>query len=254
LRNPQTERYLIEDYTLTYAPSASALRFLRAKETPVEGQSLILGAPVRPESELEPLSGMTREVKTVARLLRTTPLLGSKATESRLYAKGGKPDLLHIAAHGSYDSSNPLFSRLALTPGDQQDGSLRVPENQHDGNLEVHEILGELDLSGVNLVVLSACETARGVRSGGDEITSLTRAFLYAGSPGVISTLWKIDDAASTLLIEELYRNLLNGVSVAEALRQAQLSVLQQPEYRHPGFWAAFSLTGDPQGRWRISP
>jgi CHAT domain-containing protein len=241
LRNPDTGKFLIEDYTLTYAPSASALRFLRAKETPFAGRVLVLGAPRRPETELGPLSGMEREAVAVARLFYDHPLLGRHATESQVYCQNGKFDLLHIAAHASYDPANPLFSRIALSADDR-----------HDGNLEVHEILAELDLSGVNLVVLSACETALGQRSGGDEVTSLTRAFLYAGSPAVLSTLWKIQDEATTVLMEELYRLLLEGATVAEALRQAQLHLLHGPLYSDPDHWAAFSLTGDPRESWQV--
>jgi CHAT domain-containing protein/Flp pilus assembly protein TadD len=237
LRDPQTGRYLIEDYTLTYAPSASALRFLRGKETPVAGRALVLGDP---DTELGSLPGAKREAAMVSCYLGTTPLLGRKATESALYHLEGKVDLLHIAAHGFYDPASPLFSHIALAPGEGQ-----------DGNLEVHEILANLDLSGVNLVVLSACQTAIGERSGGDEVVGLTRALLYAGSPGVISTLWNIDDEAAAVLMEELYARLLDGGTAADALRQAQLALLRNPVYHDPSFWAAFSLTGDPQGLWR---
>lgn len=239
LRNPRTHRYLLEDYTLTYAPSASVLGFLRARETPVEGKALVLGEPAEADPRLGPLPAARREAERVGWLLGTRPLLGAKATEGRLDELAGTVDLLHIAAHGVYEPRSPLFSRIAL-----------APDSDHDGNLEVHEISLDLDLSGVNLVVLSACGTSRGERSRGDEITSLTRAFLVAGSPGVISTLWDIDDEAAAVLMEELYRHLLAGASVADALRQAQLSLLHSG-YRDPAFWAAFSLTGDPQGRWR---
>lgn len=239
LRDPQTGRYLIENYTLILAPSASVLPLLQNKETPVTGTALVLGAPEELDPDLGPLPGALREARQAATLLGTTPLLGAQATEDRLYGLGGEIDLLHIAAHGVYDPDNPLFSRIALTPGEK-----------HDGFLEVHEILTGLDLSGVNLVVLSACQTARGKRSGGDEMTGLTRAFLGAGSPGVISTLWNIDDAASALLMRNLYRHLLNGVPAAEALRAAQLDLLRGARYRKPYYWAAFTLTGNPQGRW----
>lgn len=240
LRNPRTGRFLVEDYTLTYAPSASTLRFLRAKESPVEGRALVLGAPERPEKDLLPLRGMTTEAVAVARMLHSEPRLGARASESEIYRRAGKLDLLHIAAHAIYDPVNPQFSRIAL-------GAAKA----RDGNLEVHEILAGLDLTGVNLVVLSACETARGERSGGDEITSLTRAFLYAGSPGVVSTLWKVDDEASSILIEAFYRRLLEGAPAAEALREAQVGMLRNPRTRDPYKWAAFGLAGDPQGRWR---
>ena len=80
-------------------------------------------------------------------------------------------------------------------------------------------------------------------------MVGLTRALLYAGTPGVISTLWNIDDAASAELMEEFYRGLAGGTSVADALRQAQLAA--KLRYPDPAYWAAFTLNGDPQGRWK---
>jgi CHAT domain-containing protein len=237
LRNRHTERYLIDDYTLTYAPSASALRFLRAKESPVEGEVLILGDP---DSAMSKLPGAAEEATDVARTLGATPLLGAGARESLLYDVHGKFDLVHLAAHGVYDPKNPLFSRIALSRDDT-----------HDGSLTVDEILSSLDLTGVNLVVLAACQSAAGARSGGDEIVGLTRALLYAGTPGVISTLWNIDDAASAGLMKEFYRRLTGGASVADALRQAQLATKENDRYVDPRYWAAFMLTGDPRGRWK---
>jgi len=237
LRNRRTQRYLIDDYTLTHAPSASALRFLRAKESPVAGTALILGDP---EGTMSRLPGAAEEATAVAQTFGTTPLLGAEARESLLYDAGGRFDLIHLAAHGVYDPRNPLFSRIALSADDR-----------HDGSLTVDEILSSLDLSGVNLVVLAACQSAAGARSGGDEIVGLTRALLYAGTPGVISTLWNIDDAASAGLMKEFYRRLGGGASVADALRQAQLATKAHERYADPRYWAAFTLTGDPRGRWK---
>jgi len=238
LHNHASERYLIDDYTITYAPSASALRFLRAKESPINGGSLVLGDPTT--SSLPRLPGAAQEATAVAHILGTTPHLGADAREALLYGLHGKIDIVHVAAHGLYDPASPLFSRIVLAPGGDQ-----------DGNLTVQDILSNVDLTGVNLVVLSACETAVGARSGGDEVVGLTRALLYAGTPGVISTLWNISDAASAGLMEEFYRRLTGGASVAEALRQAQLAVKER--YADPKYWAAFTLTGDPQGRWKTT-
>jgi CHAT domain-containing protein/Flp pilus assembly protein TadD len=235
LHNRATGRYLIDDFTLTYAPSASVLRFLHAKESPVDGGALVLGDPI---TELPRLPGAAQEATMVARILGTTPHLGADARAALLYDLHGKMDLIHLAAHGLYDPVNPLFSRIALASG-----------GTHDGNLTVQDILSSIDLTGVNLVVLSACQTAVGARSGGDEVVGLTRALLYAGTPGVISTLWNIDDSASAGLMEEFYRRLTGGASVADALRQAQLAV--KVRYADPKYWAAFTLSGDPQGRWK---
>jgi CHAT domain-containing protein/Tfp pilus assembly protein PilF len=236
LRNRESGRYLVQDYTLVYAPSASALRFLHAKESPVQHRAFVLGNPTTPIA-LPALPGAAAEAASVAQMYGTTAHTGDDARESLLYHLGGKFDLVHIAAHGLYDGDNPLFSRIALAPGDDQDGSLTV-----------HEILSSLDLTGVNLVVLSACRSAAGARSGGDEIVGLTRALFYAGTPNVISTLWNINDLASAGLMNEFYRRLNGGASAAEALRQAQIAVLKNPAFSDPKYWAAFTLSGDPAG------
>ncbi len=237
-RDPATQRHLIEDYTITYAPSASTIRFLREKETPVNGRALVIGAPAGVSPELP---GALREAMIVGTELHSVPMVGTAAKESLLYHLKGDVDLVHIAAHGFYEADTPLFSRIALAEGD---GS--------DGNLEVHEILSDVDLTGVNLVVLSACQTALGKSNAGDDIVGLTRALLYAGTPGVISTLWDIPDRATTTLMSDFYCRLLSGESAADALRHAQLRMLHG-DYPDPRDWAAFTLNGDPEGRWNTS-
>lgn len=234
-RDPGTARYLIDDYTITYAPSASAIPFLRDKETPVKGKALVIGAPAGVSPELP---GAMREAMFVGAKLHSVPKVGAAAKESLLYHLNGDVDLIHIAAHGFYDADTPLFSGLRLADGDG-----------NDGILEVHEILSDVDLKGVNLVVLSACETALGKDSAGDEIVGLTRALLYAGTPGVISTLWDIDDDAALALMSDFYQRFVSGDSVAAALRHAQLRLLHG-NFPDPRQWAAFTLNGDPQGRW----
>ena len=239
MRDRESGRRLLEDYTITYAPGASALRFLAEKETPVDGGALVMGDPATPR---ERLSGAQREAAAIGRAIGTEPAVGAAAKEGLLYTLGGKYDLVHIGAHGEYNPGEPVFSRIALAPDDVR-----------DGNLEVHEILSDVDLTGVNLVVLSACGTARGARSGGDEIVGLTRAVLYAGATGVISTLWDIDDEAAADLMEVFYGRLLEGVPAAGALRDAQLATMRRAPYADPRFWAAFQLSGNPQGRWSSS-
>ena len=134
--------------------------------------------------------------------------------------------------HADLDEEDPLGSVLRLTPS-QSD----------DGRLEVQEIFGwELD---ANLVVLSACETGLGKLTRGDELTGLTRAFIYAGTPSIVTTLWKVSDRASYELMRDFYRQLKAGKEKADALRQAQLTTLQA--YPHPYFWAAYQLTGEPR-------
>jgi len=154
-----------------------------------------------------------------------------------------------------------MFSHLLLSP-----------TQESDGRLYTHEIFG-LDLH-TDLVTLSACETllpalremeedVRAVRgasaeeavelseelleglTSGDEIVGLTRAFLYAGTPSVVSSLWQVVSETTEPLMVTFYGYLQEGLSKAEALRQAQLEVMGS--YPHPRYWAAFELMGD----WR---
>jgi CHAT domain-containing protein len=91
------------------------------------------------------------------------------------------------------------------------------------------------------LVVLSACETGLGKLFRGDEVVGLQRAFLYAGTPAVVTTLWKVDDRATFELIRTFYAR-LDSANPVEALRQAQLETIRT--FPHPYSWAAFGLTG----------
>jgi len=138
-----------------------------------------------------------------------------------------------LAAHGIYDPLNPLYTRIEL-----------APDAANDGHLEVHEVLA-LNLSNANLIVLSGSEAYIGQQSRGDEIIGLTQAFLYAGAPSVITSLWNVDDRATGGLMQSFYQYWQEDLTIAEALRQAQIEILSNDEWRSPYYWASFNLTGD---------
>jgi CHAT domain-containing protein len=93
------------------------------------------------------------------------------------------------------------------------------------------------------LVVTSACQTAIGQIGRGDEIVGLTRAFIYAGANSVLGSLWNISDEATAVLMKEFYANIKNLYS-ADALRQAQLKMINSKDFKKPYYWAAFNITG----------
>jgi len=225
--------YLGEEYTLFTLPSASTLRLIQAKRKDSAGTILALGNPTTTEPGLAPLNFAQKEVEDIASIFGAQPLTGNLATESALRSQASSAGIIHLAAHGQYNAASPLFSTIYL-----------AGDNQEDGRLEVNEIYS-LDLTkSTDLVVLSACESEVGEVSGGDEVVGMTRAFLYAGTPTVIASLWKVDDQATTLLMERFYTHLRAGMGKAQALRQAQSEVRAQ--YPHPYYWAAFVSTGDP--------
>jgi CHAT domain-containing protein len=229
---PAPDRYLILEAPLYYYSSASLMQFTRAKTQSGAPSLLALGNPDLQDPTLN-LRYAEREVRTVAEFFPDTVVLTrGEATKTRSREESPRYRLLHFATHAELDEADPLGSALRLTPS-----------NGDDGRLEVQEIFG-LDLH-ASLVVLSACETALGTLTRADELTGLTRAFIYAGTPSVITTLWQVNDRASYELMQEFYRNLKTGQAKAEALRQAQLATLAK--YPHPYFWAAYQLTGEPR-------
>ncbi len=235
------QSYLSDAHVLFTLPSASVLPFIISKRKATGDAALILGNPLTTEPGLAPLAFAQQEAEMVAGLYGTAPLIGDAATESALQAQASGASILHIGAHGEYNASNPLFSAIYLAGDDK-----------NDGRLETHEIYG-LDLTqATSLVVLSACRTQVGTVSAGDEVVSLNRAFLFAGTPTVIASLWNVDDTATSLLMERFYTYLRQGQSKGEALRLAQVDVREQ--FPHPYYWAAFVLTGDPGVSTTSSP
>ena len=147
--------------------------------------------------------------------------------------------IVHFATHGLLNSSHPELSGLLFSlvneRGEPQNGFLPL---QDIYNLKLN----------ADLVVLSACQTGLGKEIKGEGLVGLTRGFMYAGSPRVVASLWKVDDAATAGLMEHFYKAILQDKqSPAAALRSAQIQMWKERNWRQPYFWAAFII----QGEWR---
>jgi CHAT domain-containing protein len=129
------------------------------------------------------------------------------------------------------DEERPMLSALALTPDAEDDGLLTTAE--------VFRVPVPADL-----VVLSACDTARGKVYRGEGMVGFTRAFFFAGTPRVIVSLWRVDDEATRALMTRFYARWKAGASTAAALREAQELVRSTPRWKHPHYWAAWVLWG----------
>jgi CHAT domain-containing protein/Tfp pilus assembly protein PilF len=224
------QRYFGDDHTLFYLPSASVLPFIQSKSKPL-GPRVLAIAQSRAEG-LASLPYADEEVETVANIFNTEAFTTGKTVKSEFMKRAGEYSIVHIAAHAELNTSSPLFSRIILA------------EDKNDtGALSVHEVY-KLDLSETSLVVLSACETQLGAQSEGDDVVGLNRAFIYAGTPTVIASLWTVDDESTSHLMKAFYTHLKGGMSKAEALRAAQSDT--RKKYPHPYYWSAFVLAGDP--------
>jgi CHAT domain-containing protein len=213
------------------------------------------------------LPGTLVEGYAIQRLIPEAKLLRQgEATEAALKAVRG-PEILHLATHGFFieDQAFPLGEtgrdlmvtgapalggRLLENPllrsGLVLAGANRLTSGGEDGIVTALEASG-LDLSGTDLVVLSACETGFGAVRTGEGVYGLRRAFVMAGARTLIMSLWKVDDTATAELMSTFHRRLTEGQGKAEALRQAQLEIRRVHTWRHPFFWASFVSQGD----WR---
>jgi CHAT domain-containing protein len=223
------DTYLGETHTLFHLPSASTLPYIAAKRKAQPGELVALAQSQA--AGLPSLRFADGEAQEVAALYGARAVTGDAATESAFRSAAGGAGILHLAAHGELNSTAPLFSRIFL-----------APEGESDGSLTVQEVYS-LDLRRADLVVLSACETVLGEQSRGDDIVGLNRAFIYAGAPTVVASLWSVNDLATSVLMTAFYRGLQGGLSKAEALQAAQAET--RAVFPHPFYWAAFVLTGD---------
>jgi CHAT domain-containing protein len=225
-------RFLVEDKSLFYLNSQSILKFAqkRAKKIGDTGNLIAFGNPDNSlkyaEEEIELIKGIYSKAKTYVR---------GDATEAKVKTGLAGFNMLHLATHGKM-KGNIKESFILLAP---------TSDGKEDGKLFLREIWG-LQLMGYQLVTLSACETARGKEASGDIMVSLETAFLRAGTPTILASLWEVDDQATGTLMKTFYDNVM-GQGKADALRGAQVALLKDPRYVYPYYWAPFVLVGD----WR---
>lgn len=214
------------------APSAapSATRFVYV---PVRGESV--SAQLLSMANVE-LPGARAEGTAVAQRLPDSLLLtGTDATKARLQAEAPQRALIHIATHGFADPHSPDFSGLLLAGAGGRPYEVLTAEEVYLMNLNAR------------LVTLSACETGLGKTVRGEGLLGLTRAFLYAGARDVTCSLWQVADSATATLMERFYGELARGAEPAAALRQAQRTLLADPQARHPFFWSGFVVMQGPR-------
>jgi CHAT domain-containing protein len=258
--------FWVEELAFASIPSAQALlqeepEIMREHSAYLAVGGVDYGPPDERNSlQWEPLKASLQEATAVSKLLaRVFPaaterslFAGSDATKQAIASRLGRQQFIHLATHGGFrDSRAESFDIQGLASYFDSflvfAGANRS-EDRQDGYLTAEEIR-DLDLSGVRLVTLSACETALGHVQAGQGLIGLTSALKGAGAQWVVSALWKVDDAATSDLMIRFYRRLLGNKpvqAVPESLRQAQLELLSASDgqFIHPCFWAAWTATG----------
>ncbi len=218
-------QHLVERTELSYLPSASVLAALPRGRDAAAAPPLIVAHSWEGRLLLVPV-----EARQIMQALRQCPagppllLAESAATGAALRAHAGSAGLVHIATHGVFRADAPLFSTLHLA----------------DGPLTVNEVY-ELDFSRAALVTLSGCQTGLGQGRGG-EVLGLAQACFVAGAPTLVVSRWPVNDALAASLMADFYAALVQGQSIAGAMRTAQRRALAS--YPHAGYWAPFAVWG----------
>lgn len=189
-------------------------------------------------AELTRLHWTRNEVMQLKKLSPNSKVwLDDQATLSELMKIGSYDfDVLHVASHGVFNLEHPELSGIILSLVDKNGNKIPSFLNSKD----------VLNLKAPEIVVLSACSTSLGKDVPGEGVVGLAQSFICAGAKKVITTLWNINDQATSVLMEKFYENLLiKKMSVGESLRQAQIHMFQTQQYKHPYYWSAFTIQGE---------
>ncbi|MBX2911792.1 MAG: CHAT domain-containing protein [Cyclobacteriaceae bacterium] len=243
------KKYLIERYVVSYAPSSAIWRYCNSTSVPNHNKFLGMALGGITIGDAPPLPGTTEEVEQISKIYTEFKTLeGKEFTESEAKKEVANYDYIHVATHGRFNSREPMYSYL-----------LMGNSNEDDGKLTVTEIM-DMQINS-RFVTLSACETGLGGLSEGDDLIGMSRAFIYAGAPQVVVSLWKVDDATTSWLMTRFHQYVRGGARVSESLAHAQRDLLNQevgtsqdvagalanrsPEQsRTPYYWAPFVVIG----------
>ncbi len=241
--------YLIKEYPINYSYSATLL-FDYAKNKKTSKQNLIIFSPKyiadepRPTAEssvpffFNPLPGAEDEVKSISKHMHANSFVNLFAQENTFKDKAPEYDILHLAMHTVINDTLPMFSKLVFSRPNQT--------TNDDGYLNTYEIYN-MKLH-ARLAVLSACETGTGKLQKGEGVMSMARAFIYAGCPSIVMTLWQVEDKSGAKIMNDFYYYMSKGKRKDVALRMAKLKHLENsdPLTAHPHFWLGYVNIGNP--------
>jgi len=242
LRDP-TGHYLMQSHVLTGAPSASTLAYCldksKGKPAIADEQMLAVGNPQFSRDDFPDLPALPeaeREARVSASLYtHKVTLIGAEATKTRLFEALASCDVAHFSTHCLVNEKTPWLAALLLAgPSANKDEQL-LPLNEFE----------KIGLLRARLVILSACQSGLGQYYRGEGIVSLVRPFLARGVPTVVASLWPVDSPATAMLMIDFHRaRKQNGLLAADALRAAQLRMMQSDSFNHPYYWAPFVVIG----------
>jgi len=233
--------FLIEQYAVSTAPSAGVFEVLeqraRTRERNLPSRMLVFANPTPGGTfaRLAPLDAAEEEATLVARAYPSAEIVTRRnATAERFLSDAPSFPVVHFAGHAVMQNAEPGNSALVFASSGQEDGAVTSRQ------------IARMRFDATEVVVLAACSTMTGRNAAVEGVASIARAFLVAGVPDVVGTLWDIDDRDAAPLMRTLHANIARGASPSNALRAAQISAIHAGnlESRHPKRWGAFAVMG----------
>ncbi len=216
--------YLIDNFSISYAPSPLILSLVKGKKESTSRKFLGVG------DTLGDLPGAKKELDAISNLFDAeVTLTGENAGFETIKEKLKESDTVHFSCHGIFDSDNPLQSGLKIYP---KNGKEKITAEDFL-NMELPEL---------NTAVLSCCSSALGSDDAGDDYEGLTRALLASGCRTLLTTLWEIPDEQTCSIMKDFYKKYSEGTSPSEAIHRAILNIKEN--FEDPFYWASFKLTG----------
>ena len=213
---PYDGKPLIENNPVAYSPSATLLDFCRKKGSGKLDNCAFFGVD------------FTDEAIELAGVMKQTPILDFQVTKENVTRKCEKADIIHFSCHGNFNAKNPLFSEIVL---------------YNNQSLTARDIF-DMRIN-PEIVTLSCCQTGLVSHGEGDDLMGLTRAFIYAGAPTTIVSLWEVRADSTLELMKKFYSLLKQGKEKVVALSEAQKFIIEKDDYTNPFYWAPFKLVGD---------
>lgn len=236
LLDPNREAYLVEHHPLLVAPSATTYLAAREKLAPASAgpPTSILAVGANHPRQV-PLPGVADEARAVGALYpRADVLTGADASRDRFLDSLGWAEVIHFAGHGEDDPAALTRARLFFQPAGADDSGILTSRE-----------LAATEITGTRLAVLAACRSVTPGRRGRENVSGLAAAFLAAGVPTVVASLWEADDDSTRAVMTAFHRHLRAGTAPPEALRRAQLELARSaPLHRSPRHWAGFVAVG----------
>jgi CHAT domain-containing protein len=243
--------FLARTHATVYTPSATIYASLKSakRDGDYTRELLAVGNPDftalsgNGGEPLAPLPHAEAEVRAIGARIkdsRKVVLTGKAASEASVKRElhSEAPRVVHLATHGLVDPAQPARSSVALAADDADDGYFHTLE-----------ILATPTRS--DLVVMSACESARGKVSRGEGVVGLSRAFLAAGAESVVASLWAVSDESTSELMRIFYDHMFGKKqSASKSLREARLAFIEGGKFAHPFHWSPFIVTGTERSPW----